>query len=63
MELDHLHDRYGALALLMELGAGGFRIRDRATWLAPFRWFNAPAKDLELSAVGPAIERFVRGEA
>lgn len=63
MELDHLHDRYGALALLMELGAGGFRIRDRATWLTPFRWFNAPAKDLELSAVGPGIERFVRGEA
>lgn len=63
MELDHLHDRYGALALLVELGAGGFRMHDRATWLSPFRWFNAPAKDLELSAVVPAMERFVRGES
>ena len=63
MELDHLHDRYGALALLVELGAGGFRANDPATWLSPFRWFNAPAKDLELASVVPAMDRFVRGEA
>src|SRR5690606_18480823 len=36
MELDHLHDRYGALAILVELGAGGAKLRDPATWLAPF---------------------------
>ena len=61
--LASLHDRDGTLALRVELGAGGFRVRDRATWLTPSSWFEAPAKGLELSVAGPAIEPFVRGEA
>lgn len=61
MELDHLHARYGATALLVECSPGGFRLWDPATWLHPFRWFN-PANPAETAdTLATALEPFIRG--
>ncbi len=59
MELDHLHDRYGALALLVELGAGGLEAFAPRTWLEPTRWFYPPGSAAEIARVLPALRAFV----
>lgn len=59
MELDHLHERYGALALLVELGAGGLQTFDPRTWIEPTRWFRPPDSAAEVARVLPALHDFV----
>jgi len=59
MELDHLHDRYGALALLVELGAGGLDAFDPSSWVEPTRWFHPPGSAEEVARVLPALRAFV----
>jgi hypothetical protein len=61
-ELDHLHARYGATALLVECSRGGL-VRDPDSWLRPFRWFN-PADPARVAAdLAQAVEPLVRGRA
>ena len=59
MELDHLHERYGALALLVELGAGGLDPFDPRTWVQPTRWFYPPGSETEVARVLHALRAFV----
>src|SRR5690606_14971862 len=56
-EIDHLHERYGALAFLIEIGAGP-RLGAPGTWLLPYGWFTPPAALLErdVANVVPALE-------
>ncbi len=56
-EIDHFYGRYGALAFLIEIGAGP-RLRAPSTWLHPYRWFTPPARLLErdIANVLPAID-------
>ncbi len=64
MELDHLHERYGALALLVELGSGGLDAFDPYSWVEPTRWFHPPDSEEEIARVLPALLSFVApGEA
>lgn len=62
IEIDHLHHRYGALALLVECSLGGLRLRDPASWIHPFRWYNPPVPAREVEAVCDGIEPLVRGQ-
>ncbi|HJK92924.1 MAG TPA: M14 family metallopeptidase [Polyangiaceae bacterium LLY-WYZ-15_(1-7)] len=61
MEIDHLHDAFGALALLVECSGGGTRLRDPGSWLHPFRWFNPPDPEHVAARLAPVLEGFVRG--
>ncbi|MBX3246693.1 MAG: hypothetical protein KF901_05865 [Myxococcales bacterium] len=63
MEIDHLSAYFGAIAILVELGAGGPRLSDPSSWVHPFRWFNVPELERELELVVPPLERFVRGDS
>ena len=60
MEIDDLHDRYGACALLVECSLGGLSF-DPSTWLAPFHWFNPRRPSLVATDIARAVEPFVRG--
>ena len=60
IEIDDLHDRYGACALLVECSLGGLS-PDPATWLAPFRWFNPRRPSRVADDIARAVEPFVRG--
>lgn len=62
MELDTLHAEYGATAILVECSAGGFTLRDPATWTRPFRWFNPADPMPTVRALTPPLASFVRGE-
>ena len=62
MELDHLHERYGALALLVELGSGGLDAFDPYSWVEPTRWFYPPDSVDEVARVLPALLAFVAPE-
>ncbi len=60
MELDHLYDAYGALAILIEC-SGGFSSRTPSMWLHPFQWFN-PADPAQVArGLEHPLERFLRG--
>lgn len=59
MEIDHLHDEYGAVALLIECSRGGAQLRDPQSWLHPFRWFNPPNPRDEAGAIADALVPFV----
>jgi hypothetical protein len=61
MELDHLHDAYGALALLVECSRGGLLWDEPGSWLFPFRWFNPPDPEHVVAELAPALDPFVRG--
>jgi predicted deacylase len=60
LEIDDLHDRYGACALLVECSFGGLS-RDPATWFEPFRWFNPPDPTRTARGIVDAVEPYVRG--
>jgi predicted deacylase len=60
MEIDDLHERYGACALLVECSFGGLSF-DPATWVAPFHWFNPRRPSLVATDIARAVEPFVRG--
>jgi hypothetical protein len=61
MELDHLYEAFGAMALLVECSHGGFTLRRPSTWLSPFVWFNPPNPKSVTEALAPAIDEFLRG--
>lgn len=63
MEIDHLHERYGATALLVECTSGGLRLGDPSSWIHPFRWYNPPDPAAEAAALARALEPFVRGQS
>jgi hypothetical protein len=59
MEVDHLHARYGAVALLVECSLGGISPFRLGSWLHPFRWYNPPDPSREIEALAPALRQFV----
>ena len=59
MEVDHLHARYGAQALLVECSLGGISPFRLGSWLHPFRWYNPPDPRREVEALTPALRQFV----
>ncbi|HUH01814.1 MAG TPA: hypothetical protein VML75_07445, partial [Kofleriaceae bacterium] len=61
MEIDTLHDRYGADALLVECSLGGASLRRPASLAHPFRWFNPARPAGEIAALAPAIASFLAG--
>jgi hypothetical protein len=61
MELDYLHDRYDATALLVECSRGGASWRRPRSLIDPFRWFNPPDPERVASELADALEPFVRG--
>jgi predicted deacylase len=62
LEIDDLHARYGALALLVECTRGGVLGRWRAAEATqPFRWYNPPAPGVHAAGIADAVEPFVRG--
>ena len=60
IEIDDLHDRYGACALLVEC-RGGLALRTLAA--GPFFWFNPGDARVVAGEVSRAVEPFVRGRA
>jgi hypothetical protein len=60
MEIDDLHDRYGACALLVECAFGGLSL-DPASWITPFRWYNPRRPRLVAADLARAVDPFVRG--
>ena len=58
IEIDDLHDRYGACALLVEC-RGGLALGTLRK--GPFFWFNPPDSRLVAHEVARAVEPFVRG--
>lgn len=60
MELDHLHDAYGALSLLVECSRGGLRGTRPGSWVHPFRWFNPPDPGRIVSRLAPVLDAFLR---
>jgi predicted deacylase len=61
VELDDLHDRYGACALLVECAFGSLSL-DPTTWLSPFHWFNPRRPSLVAADIAAAVDPFVRGQ-
>jgi predicted deacylase len=61
MEIDELHDRYGACALLVECAFGGQSLAEPARWLEPFYWYNPRRPSLVASDLARALDPFVRG--
>jgi len=68
MEIDHLHDRYGATAILVECTWGGVtlrnarRVRDALRLRDPFHLFNPPDPEREIAELVEALDPFVRGK-
>jgi predicted deacylase len=60
MEIDDLHERYGACALLVECAFGGLT-RDPASWTTPFHWYNPRRPSQVAGDLARALEPFVRG--
>jgi len=60
MEIDDLHDRYGACALLVECAFGGLT-GDPASWTTPFYWYNPRRPSQVAGDLARALEPFVRG--
>lgn len=61
MEIDTLHERYGADALLVECSRGGASLRHPASLLHPFRWFNPARPAREIAALAEGIASFLTG--
>lgn len=60
LELDWLHERHGALSLLVECSRGGRGLRPSRLF-DPFAWFNPPALEREAAAIAGALLPFVKG--
>jgi len=61
MEIDTLHDRYGATAILIECTWGGVSLRRPRSLRSPFRIFNPSKPEREIAELAGALEPFVRG--
>ncbi len=61
MELDHLHDAYGATALLVECTYGGATPLAPTSLVDPFRIFNPGTPHHAVAKLAPALESFLRG--
>jgi hypothetical protein len=61
MEIDHLHERYGAVSLLIECSRGGASPTALSSLIHPFRIFNPPRPAVEAGELADALEPFVRG--
>jgi len=61
-EIDHLHDAYGATALLVECSHGGFSPWRASTWLHPFRWYNPADPGAEVEALRGGLAGFLSGD-
>jgi hypothetical protein len=63
LEIDDLHARYGATALLVECTRGGVlgRWPHPRELAEPFRWYNPPTAE-PADAIASALEPFARGE-
>jgi len=61
MEIDDLHARYGACALLVECAFGGWTT-DPASWVSPFTWYNPRRPSRVAGDLARAVEPFVRGK-
>jgi predicted deacylase len=55
-EIDHFHERFGAYAFLVEIGAGP-RLDDPRGWLVPYRWYTPRDEALaaDVANVLPAL--------
>lgn len=62
IEIDHLHERHDATAILVECSGGGLRLRDPGSWLHPFRWYNPPEVELIAGRLADSLVPFVRGD-
>jgi hypothetical protein len=60
-ELDHFHEAFGAVSLLVECSRGGIRLRSPTSLFAPFHWFNPPDPDRVTSELEDALLAYVRG--
>ena len=61
MEIDDLHRRYGACALLVECAFGGGMTLDLDRWTTPFHWYNPRRPSIVAGDLARALEPFVRG--
>ena len=61
MEIDDLHERYGACALLVECAFGGGLTLDLDRWTTPFHWYNPRRPSRVAGDLARALEPFVRG--
>lgn len=59
LEIDHFHDHYGALSLLVECSGGGFRLTRPSTWLSPPRWFNPASPQSTAEGLAEALAGFL----
>ncbi|MBI4701163.1 MAG: hypothetical protein HY744_08400 [Deltaproteobacteria bacterium] len=60
LELDWLHERHGALSLLVECSRGGFGPSPQRL-LDPFAWFNPPRPAETAARIAAAVLPFVAG--
>jgi hypothetical protein len=61
IEIDHLHQRYGAVSLLVECSLGGLRLGEPSSWTRPFCWYNPRDPGSVASELAQALEPFMRG--
>jgi hypothetical protein len=61
MEIDHLHDRYGATAILVECTLGELSLRSPFALLEPFRIFNPAQGRSGAAHIAQALNPFVQG--
>jgi predicted deacylase len=61
VEIDYLHERFGALAFIVECSAGGLSLRDPGSWIRPFAWYNPPARERAACPIAAALLPFARG--
>ena len=62
LELDWLHDRHGAVSLLVECSRNNAGLHP-ARLFHPFAWFNPRRPGAVVAALGDALLPFVRGDA
>jgi predicted deacylase len=58
-ELDHFHEAFGAVSLLVECSRGGIRLRSPSSLFQPFRWFNPPDPARETNALRDALLAYI----
>ena len=61
MEIDHLHHRYGATAILIECTRGELSLRKPSVLTEPFRIFNPAEGRRGAAHIAQALDPFVRG--